>query len=394
MDIQTLLKQYYPEAVKLRRQLHQNPELSGREFAASALIRETLQAYDIALEPLECETGVCAFIPGSPGGETVVLREDIDALPMQEETGLPFASQNPGVCHSCGHDLHTACLLLTGMVLRQCREQLSCNVRLVFQPAEETMTGAEAMLAGGLDRLEPKGDLVVGVHTSPDHPAGSIALIQGPACASSDQLEIIVRGKGGHGAHPYRTVDPIVTAGVMLTQLQTIVSRENVPFDAAVLSFGTIHGGTAPNIIPDEVTLTGTLRTFNETVRRNMLDSIRRIAGGCCQAMRAQAEVNVIRGVPVLINNSGIVEQLEAAARKTIGAEQIRHLKRPSPGSDDFSIFLQKMPGVQFLIGTANDRPDTKIGLHNPKIQFDEAGIYAGAHVLCQFVLDRKDSSR
>lgn len=390
MDVMSLASNHLSQAISIRRQIHQNPELSYQEFATTALIKEVLKKNGISIEPLSSETGVSALIQGKRGDKTITLREDIDALPMQEQTGLPYASKNSGVCHSCGHDLHTACLLLTGMVLNECRDKLNCNVRLVFQPAEEVMTGAETLFQKGLGELLPESDMVVGVHTSPDYPAGSIALIKGAANASSDQIEIKVKGIGGHGAHPYRAVDPIVTAGILITQLQTIVSRENVPFDPAILSFGTIHGGTAPNIIPDEVVLTGTLRTFREAHRQQMLDSIKRIAKHCCEAMRAKAEVKVICGIPVLVNDSGIVDDLALAAKETIGLEHVFYPERPSPGSDDFAVFLKKMPGVQFLIGTANENPDSRIGLHNPKNLFDEAGIYTGAVVMSQFVLNQK----
>lgn len=391
MNVMQLIAQYRDEAVESRRTLHSHPELGFEEVKTAALIRSELQRYGITeIQPVpNCPTCVTAVIRGGQPGKTVGIREDIDALPLTETSGLPFASQVEGVCHACGHDIHTAALLLTARVLNDMKQQLRGNIRLIFQPAEERVTGAQQIIENGLMQLEPKIDVVVGVHVSPEYDAGTIGLIKGSANASTDAISITVRGKGGHGAHPYRCVDPIATTAYLLTQLQTVVSRENPALQPAVLTFGSIHGGTACNIIPGEVTILGTLRAFNEQGRRKMWDSIRRISKGCCEAMRAEAEVTIQQGVPALINAPDVIDGVAAAAEKTIGAEHINWMENPSPGSDDFSCFLDFCPGAQFRVGSGNPSDEkTRIGLHNPSNIFDEQAISTAAAVMAQYALD------
>lgn len=388
MDIQKLASEFYAEAIAARRKIHQNPELAYQEFATTNLIKETLRRHEIEIEEIPLKTGVCAIIRGSFPGRTVTLREDIDALPLIENTGLPYASQNMGVSHSCGHDIHVSCLLLAGAILQEMKAELKGCVRLIFQPAEEVLTGARTVIEKGAGSLVPQSDFIVGVHTSPNYPGGSIALIKGPADASSDEIEITIKGKGGHGAHPDQTVDPILTSAYLLNQLQSIISRENSPLNPVVLSFGSIHGGTAPNIIPEEVTITGTLRAFDEYSRKKMTAAITRISENCCKAMRGEAIVKFGKSVPVLVNDGPLVNLIDQAAQKTIGRQNVYWQQAPSLGSDDFAFFLQHMRGAQFLIGTANENPDSKVGLHNPKVIFDESAIYTGAVVMSQVALD------
>ena len=388
MNVQELAQKYAPHAIELRRELHRNPELGNEEFRTTELIRRELTSYGIEIQELNgLKTGVTAVIRGGKPGKTVGIREDIDALPLEEKTGLEFASCN-GLAHACGHDIHCSSLLLTARILQEMREELAGNVRLIFQPAEEKVTGAEDMLAAGVMELEPKCDCVIGFHCSPEIDAGTIGLIKGPANASTDTVYITVQGKGGHGAHPYRCVDPIITSAYMLTQMQTIISRENPAVQPAVLTFGMIQGGTAINIIPTEVQLGGTLRAFNEEGRRKIWDAIHRVANNSCQAMRATAQVEVKEGVPCLINNADVIDRLRAAADTVLGPDHIYAIPNPSPGSDDFSRFSELVPGAQFRVGTGNDDPQTRIGLHNPQNIFDEAGIPTGAMVMAQYALD------
>lgn len=389
VSVNELVDQYLEESISIRRKIHANPELGYEEYATSELILSELARYGIVGERLPgLSTGVIAVIRGGNPGKTVGIREDIDALPIHEETNLPFASQKAGLAHACGHDIHTAALLLTARVLNALKDTLYGNVRLIFQPAEERVTGALKMIEAGLMALEPKCDTIIGMHVSPDFPAGSIGVIKGAANAATDAVYITVKGVGGHGAHPYRCVDPIVTSAYLLTQLQSIISRENPALQPAVLTFGTIHGGTAMNVIPSEVKLTGTLRTFNEQSRHNIWDAIRRISKSCCAAMRAEADVVIEEGVPPLINSSEVIDRVAAAAEKTIGAEKVMWYDKPSPGSDDFSRFLSFCPGAQFRVGTANDLSESRIGLHNSKNIFDEKAIGVAAAVMAQYTLD------
>ena len=388
--IQQIVKKYAEHAVEIRRKLHQNPELGYEEIKTTALIRQELNDYGIEIQELPgLKTGLTAIIRGKKTGKTIGLREDIDALPMKEETKLPFASIN-NCAHACGHDIHCSTLLLTARVLQEMRDELAGNVRLFFQPAEERITGAQTMLEAGAMDLEPQCECAIGLHCSPDWKVGTIGLRSGAANASSDKIVITVKGKGGHGAHPEAFVDPIVASAYMLTQLQTVVSRENLPVQAAVLTFGTIHGGTAMNIVPSEVKLEGTLRALNEQGRHKMLGAIKRIAECSCAAMRAEAVVDISAddGVPALDNDATLIEKIRVAAQETIGKENINNIPNPSLGSEDFSRFGARIPVAQFRLGTSNDDPNTCIGLHSPYNIFDDAAIEIGATVMAQFALD------
>lgn len=382
------LEELLPQALEIRRSLHTHPELAFREEQTSALIRRQLTAWGVSLLPDCLPTAVVGVIEGAQPGPTILVREDIDALPMTEATGLPFASQVPGVCHSCGHDIHTSSLLLLAGALQPLRSSLRGRVLLAFQPAEETASGGKAMLKAGFGQGETHYDQVIGFHTEPDLEAGEVGLTKGPANASTDIIHITVEGPGGHGAHPYRCADPVVTAAYLLTQLQTVISRENPALQPAVLTFGSIHGGTAENIIPTQVTMGGTLRAFQEDGRRALWEAIRRVTQNCCQAMRAHGTVEILEGVPPLVNDAAICDGLEQAADRILGGGHV-HRRPASPGSDDFSCFLSLAPGVQFRVGTGNGQPNSRLGLHNPANLFDEGAVYIGAAVMGQYLLDQ-----
>lgn len=384
-----LMKQSATYATELRRTLHRYPELAFQEEKTAALVRRELTQCGAELLNGPLPTSVVGLIRGGHPGRTILVREDIDALPMQENTGLVFSSQTDGACHSCGHDIHTASLLLLAKTLCAFKEQLHGNVLLVFQPAEETASGAKAMFNTGFGLNETRYDEVVGFHTDPGLSVGKISLLKGPANASTDLVRIMVHSKGGHGAHPYRCADPVATAGYLLTQYQTIISRENPALHPAVLTFGTIHGGTAPNIIPTKVEMTGTLRAFNESSRHAMWQAIHRVTEYGALAMRTTATAEIEEGVPALINDPCIIDDIADAARKIIGGENVIFANQPSPGSDDFSCFLQQAPGVQFRVGTQNSDPRSGLGLHNPENIFDEGSIYLSGAVILQYILNK-----
>lgn len=376
------------ETIKIRRQIHQNPEVGMKEFETTALIKKTLQESGIEIEDIGLKTGVCAIIRGGKSGKTIGLRADIDALPMEEKSGLPFASKNAGVCHSCGHDINTAYLLLVGKVLQSCRENLAGNVRLLFQPAEEFAKGAQEMIAKGVITREPVMDQIVGFHVDPLVPAGHIGLIKGPANAGTDMIDITVHGRGGHGARPANTIDPIVATAYLVAQLQTLVAREISPFKPVVLSFGKIAGGTTANIIPDTVNLVGTLRTFDFETRKQMQEAIRRTCKLHCESMRTTADVVIDEAVPPLNNDGEIIDQLHIAAKETIGEENIVFYSEPNSASDDFSEFLKYIPGVRYTVGNYTEDPNSKLSLHSSEIVFDEEAIRVAALVTCRYVLN------
>lgn len=388
LELKALIEKYTPYGIELRRKIHQNPELSGKEYTTTNLIRQELESFGITVLDSGLEAGLIAEITGKKAGagKRVAIRADIDALPIQENTGLSFSSKVPGVAHACGHDMHTAALILAARVLKEYEDQFSGTVRLMFQPAEENGTGAKTMIAHGA--MEPRPDLVLGIHTWPDTPGGMVGFKSGPSHASSDTITIKVKGKGGHGAHPYRCVDPIIVSAYLLAELQTIVSRELPMVESGVLTFGVIKGGTAPNVIPDEVLLQGTLRSLSAKWRTDMIESIKRISTNCCHAMRAEAEVTVEEGVPPLCNVPEVIDDLRSSAVRILGEEGIMELKTASPGSDDFACYMDYAPGALFRMGTGNEDPSTHIGLHNGKNTFDERGIATGAAVIAQYMLD------
>ena len=389
MDTMELVKQYSNEMIQIRRHIHEHPELSNEEFKTTELIKEKLTEYGVEIVDIGLKTGVVGILRGKNPGKTVAIREDIDALPMQELTGLPYASQTANVCHSCGHDIHTTTLLYTAKVLSQLKEELNGNVMFLFQPAEEKGSGAKQLVECGFYNVL-KPDVFVGLHVSPEFDAGSIGLKKGPANASCDTFSIKITGKGGHGAHPENCIDPVTISGYVLTQLQTVISRENHPVYPGVMTIGSIHGGKANNVIPDFVEMAGTLRSLNPESRQAMQDAIDRIVKCCAEAMRGHGEVTWEKGMPPLVNDETVIDRLQAAAEKTIGADHVVTIQNPSLGSEDFSyLFPEYGPGAQFRLGSGNNTdPNTRHGLHNSKNVFDDSCLMAGASVLVQFTRD------
>ena len=389
MDTMELVKAQEQEMIQLRRHIHQNPELSNQEFQTTKLIQEKLTEYGIEIADIGLKTGVVGVLKGRFPGKALAIREDIDALPMKELTGLPFASASDGVCHSCGHDIHTTVLLYTAKILSALKDELHGNVMFLFQPAEENGSGAKQLIDCGFDQVL-KPDAFVGLHVAPKLNAGCIGLKDGAASASSDMFQIRVTGKGGHGAHPENCVDPIIISAYILTQLQTIVSRENHPIHPAVLTVGSIHGGQANNVIPDYVEMGGTLRSLEPESRQAMQEAIDRITVSCAETMRGKAEVSWNKGMPPLVNDTPIVDGIRAAAQKLLPADAIKTIADPSLGSEDFSyLFPAYGPGAQFSLGCGNDSdPNTRHGLHNSKNVFDEGCLAVGTAVLVQYARD------
>ena len=388
METMKLVLPLNEEMTAIRRHIHQHPELSNEEFETTKLIREKLTEYGIEIAEIGLKTGVLGILRGKKPGKTVAIREDIDALPMPELTELPFASEIPNVCHSCGHDIHTTVLLYCARVLSQIRDELSGTVMFLFQPAEEKGCGAKQFIDCDFTRAA-KPDVFIGLHVSPEYDAGTIALKKGPGCASNDFFHIKISGKGGHGAHPENFVDPVMISAYVLTQLQTIVSRENHPISSAVLTIGNIQGGKAANIVPDFVEMQGTLRTLTPELRESMKQSVERIVTLGAETLRGKGEITWGDGMPPLVNDDTVLDLVAAAAEKTIGADRIFTFDSPSLGSEDFScLFPEYAPGAQFRLGSGNSDPNTRHGIHNSKNTFDEDCIAAGTAALVQFVRD------
>lgn len=390
MALMELVQECYAEIAHLRECVHRYPELGHREFRTTALIRDILLRYGVPILEYGLETGVVACIRGGRPGKCLAIREDIDALPLQENTGLPFASEIAGVSHACGHDIHAAALLGCAKLLARHQEMLHGTVLLIFQCAEETMDGAAGMLKKEIFR-EGTPDAIIGFHCAPALPLGTIGVLAGAYNASCDGITLTVTGKGGHGAHPDLCVDPIVLSAGLITQLQTIVSRNKCPTVPMVLTFGEIHGGSAPNIIPDTVTLRGSLRTFDASARAEHLAQIEQSCKSFCQAFRGSCHVLVEKGMPPLINSADICQQMIHSGTAVLGAGAIITDLPPSMGSDDFSCLLEACGnhGAQFLLGTGMESlPASRLGLHVAENIFPSQALVPGVAVLTQFAFD------
>jgi len=339
MEIMQEIIQSEPQMIADRRFLHRHPELSRCEFDTTEFIRKRLMEWGIEIEPLPLHTGLSAIIHGAGSGKTICIRHDIDALPIQEESGLDFSSQVSGVSHACGHDIHSITALYAAKMLQERRNQLAGTVRIVFQPAEEDGTGAKTMIDAGIMNIRPVNDIVIGLHTHPFTTAGDICLRKGPMEAGSDVIKITVKGKKGHGAYPHHCIDPIMTSAFLLSELQAVVSRENEAVKPTILTFGSIHGGTVPNVIPDIVEIMGTMRTFYPECRQRNLKAIERITKCVCESMRAEGTVECIgTSLAPIYNDDVVADTLITAAEKILGEGHVVTMAHPSPGSDDFGV--------------------------------------------------------
>jgi amidohydrolase/hippurate hydrolase len=307
-------------AVKLRRHFHQNPELGHREYETSAFIRKELEAMGVGIVPIDVETGVLGILKGEKQGPPTVtaLRADIDAIPVVERTGLPYASRNPGVMHGCGHDGHTAGLLGVAKLLTSMRDRFSGTVKFIFQPAEEILTGAKSMVEAGV--LENPGvDTVVGLHAWPPVEVGKIGVYKGSYQASADKFVVTVSGRGAHGAYPYRAADALLAGVYSVAALQNIVSREIDALDKVALSVCTFHGGEAFNTMPEEVTFSGTVRCHDEAVRRSIEAKINRVVKGICTSYGCTYRLEYIYGVPPVVNDPEVIDLITEAANQALG---------------------------------------------------------------------------
>jgi amidohydrolase len=363
--------------VELRRDLHRHPELSWKETRTAARVASFLEGAGLEVRTGLAGTGVLARKRGG-SGPTVLLRVDMDALPIQERNEVPYASTVPGVMHACGHDGHTAMGAAAARVLA--RRPLPGEVRLLFQPAEEGEGGAQAVVKDGA--LEGV-DIVFGVHLWNELEVGTLGVKSGPLMAAVDRLRITVRGQGGHGGKPHRAADPIVGAAHLVTALQSIVAREVAPGEAAVVTIGAIHGGQAFNVIPDAVELLGTLRTFDPALRRTLPQRIARIAEGVAGALRCRAEVVVTSGNPAVLNDPKVAALARRAAVRVVGEEKVVE-PVPTMGGEDMAIYFEQAPGCFVFVGSANPGKGLDHEHHNPRFDFDEDALLVGCEFLVQ----------
>jgi amidohydrolase len=365
-------------ATECRHHLHQHPELSFYEKDTSKFIFTELASMGYTPVDGIGGYGIKAVLSGTRGpGRTIALRADVDALPINEETELPFASSKPGVMHACGHDIHTAILLGTAKALRELQPVLAGQVVLIFQPAEETPPGGAAPMIDDGVLEDPHVDAIFGLHVLPTMTVGKMSLGTGALLASPTWFDITILGQGGHGGHPDLTVDAVYVASQAVLALQAIVSRNSSPFDPAVLSVGSFHAGTKHNIIAGEAKLQGTVRTMSETARSKIVRRIDEVISGICRANGASYTLSQSSGYPVLINTEAETNIAKAAADFVLGPEQVEEME-PSMGAEDFSVYLQQRPGSLAKIGCATPGEETKFGLHSPYLVVDERVIPLG----------------
>lgn len=372
------------EVTTWRRRLHENPELAFAEYDTAAFVEKKLRDFGYVPKRIG-ETGLVAVLEGGRGpGKTIGLRADMDALPGEEKSGLPFASKRDGVAHSCGHDMHTAILLGAAKILRQNADSLPGRIKFLFQPAEEILKGAKTFVdAGELDDVHG----LAALHVMPDLETGCIALRRGTALAASDAFAIRVTGKATHGARPHQGVDALVAAAHIVTALQTVVSRNVSPLDSAVITLGTIQGGFAPNIIPADVVMEGTLRTLLPETRDLTLARMRDIVRHTAEALGAEASLAVREGVPPLVCDDAWVDRAERAARRIIPETNIRFLPEPAMGGEDFAFMLARAPGVFWRLGVrAKNAPVTHT--HSAAFVADEAAIPLGMALTAALAFD------
>lgn len=367
------------ELIALRRDFHMHPELGFQEVRTSRIVGDYLENLGLEVKREVGQTGVVGLLRGKGERKTVMLRADMDALPIQELNDVSYRSQNEGVMHACGHDGHTAMLLAAAKVLVKHKVEMKGNIKFVFQPCEETMPGgAKAMIDDGALE-DPHVDAVFGIHLIGDIPTGMIGIREGGMMAAGDRFVVRIVGKGGHGAKPHLTVDPIVISSYVIQALQTIVSREVDPIEAIVLTIGEIGGGTAFNVIPSDVKFAGTVRTFNEDLHKEIPARMRRIIKGACEAFRAQYEFNYQAGVPVLVNDQEKSKFVKSIAEGVVGKEHI--IDYQTMGYDDVSYFLQKVLGTYYIIGSGSKDKGADYPPHNPHFNIDEDSLLIGAEM-------------
>lgn len=369
---------YFPEIQSIRHHIHSHPELSFEEHKTAAFIAGKLSLWGIQHQVGIAGTGVVGIIEGrNPGKRCIALRADMDALPIQEANDTPYRSQNDGVMHACGHDVHSTCLLGAAKILNELRNEFEGTVKLIFQPGEEKHPGGASLMieAGVLEN--PRPEAIFALHVYPHLPCGTAGFRAGQYMASADEIYITIEGKGGHAALPHQTIDPIAIAAQVITGLQQVVSRKSNPLMPSVLTFGKIAGGFATNVVPDKVELMGTLRTMDETWRAQARQWIQDITEQTCKAYGAKAIIDMPPGYPSLYNDPALTMHAEIWAREYLGGENVHTLDMRMAG-EDFSFYTHHIPGCFFRIGTNRNDEEFTAPVHNARFDIDENAIKVG----------------
>jgi amidohydrolase len=380
-----------PELVELRRRFHEHPELSFAEHETARTIAARLRASGLEVTDGVGGTGVVGLLrgtaAGADAGRTLLVRADIDALPVEEANDVPYRSRAPGVMHACGHDGHTAIALTLAELLADRRDQLLGTIKFAFQPAEERVGGAAPMIRDGVME-NPHVDAVIGLHLWSPARVGDVIVQAGPFFASADMFRLTIRGRGGHGAMPHLNVDPIVAAAQIVIAAQTLVSRETSPFHTAVVTFGEIHGGSASNIVADEVRLSGTIRAYDARDREHLSRRLGEVARGIATSLRAEVEYEIGPGCQACVNDAAITELVRRAAEAAVGVERIPAGDGRQSVSDDMALFLDAAPGCYFLVGAGNPERGITAPHHSPRFDIDEDSLPIGVEVLARAALE------
>lgn len=387
IDYVTEAEQLFPYSQSIRRDIHKHPELGFREIRTSEIIARELKELGLEVQTGIAETGVIGILRGKNPGPVILIRSDMDALPITEETNAEYSSETPGVMHACGHDGHIAILLTVAKLLHAYRDEISGTIKFVFQPAEEGLGGAERMIIDGvLD--DPKPTLSLALHLWNDQQLGWIGVSQGSSMAGAEIFKVNIRGKGGHGAAPHLANDPILAAAHIITALQSISSRNIPPLKSAVVSVCKISGGEAFNVIPQEVHLAGTIRTFDPEVREKVLERFDVIVYGLAETMGCQADIEINRLTPAVINHPILAGRVQEIAKNLYPKGIVDDNNYVTMGSEDMAFMMEKVPGCFIFIGSANSEKSLDASHHHPRFDFDERALSKAVAILSAAAVD------
>jgi amidohydrolase len=385
--IKSLAKQYHSDIVSFRRHLHRNPELSFKEFNTQKFVEEKLRSFGIDNLKRMANTGVVAIVEGKNASKKMIaLRADMDALPIQETNKTDYVSNVPGVMHACGHDVHTSSLLGVARILNELKDEFEGTVKLIFQPGEEKLPGGASMMIKEGVLKDPVPASVIGQHVMPQIKAGKIGIRKGLYMASTDEIYVTVKGKGGHGAMPHLGIDPVMITAQILVSLQQIVSRVAKPSLPSVLSFGKVIANGATNVIPDQVTLEGTFRTLNEEWRDEAHLRMKKMAVGIAESMGGSCEFNIVKGYPFLVNDDQLTDRVRSYTEEYVGKENIEELEIWM-AAEDFAFYSHEAPACFYRLGVRNEQKGITSSVHTSTFDIDESALETGMGLMAWMAL-------